>query len=86
MAAGETRVAEKERFGAERQNSDTFEAAYGGNYEFLARPFAIAPGVVIPVGGYAYTNTLRGQYNFGRQRRSPETSRRRSGTFYTGIS
>jgi hypothetical protein len=70
-------------FGGELQNSDTWEAAYGGNYEFLARPFNIAPGFIIPVGGYD-TNTVRGAYNFGRQRPLSGNVTAQYGTFYTG--
>jgi hypothetical protein len=71
------------QFGVELQTSDTFETAYGGNYEFLARPFTIAPGVVIPVGGYD-TNTVRGEYDFGRQRPISGNVTAQYGTFYTG--
>ena len=54
-------------FNVERQNTDTFEVAYGGNYELLVKPFTIAPKVVVPTGGYD-TTYVRGGYNFGRQR------------------
>jgi hypothetical protein len=70
-------------FGGELRNTDTFEAAYSGSYEFLARPFNIAPGFVVPVGGYD-TNTVRGAYNFGRQRPLSGNVTAQYGTFYTG--
>ncbi|MEQ1760130.1 MAG: DUF5916 domain-containing protein [Vicinamibacterales bacterium] len=70
-------------FGTEFQNTDTFEAAYGGTYEFLARPFAIAPGFLIPVGGYD-TRSVRTGYNFGRQRPLSGNVTAQYGTFYTG--
>ncbi|MEQ1731243.1 MAG: hypothetical protein ABL982_22975, partial [Vicinamibacterales bacterium] len=71
------------KFGAELRNTDTFEVAYDGNYEFLAKPFAIAPGFVIPVGGYD-TRGARAAYNFGRQRPLSGNVTAQYGTFYTG--
>jgi hypothetical protein len=70
-------------FGTELQNSDTFEVAVSGNYEFLARPFTIAPGVTIPVGGYD-TRSARAAYNFGRQRPVSGNVSVLHGTFYSG--
>jgi hypothetical protein len=70
-------------FGTELQNGDTFEVAVSGNYEFLARPFTITPGVVIPVGGYD-TNSARAGYNFGRQRPISGNVSVQHGTFYSG--
>ena len=70
-------------FNVERQNTDTFEVAYGGNYELLVKPFTIAPRVVVPVGGYD-TNYVRGGYNFGRQRPLSGNVTAQYGTFYTG--
>jgi hypothetical protein len=70
-------------FGVELRNSDTFEVAAGSNYEFLARPFTISPGVIVPVGGYD-TRSFRGAYNFGRQRPISGNVSASHGTFYTG--
>jgi hypothetical protein len=70
-------------FNVELQNSDTFEAAVSGNYEFLPRPFTISPGVVVPVGGYD-TTTARTAYNFGRQRPLSGNVSAQYGTFYSG--
>ena len=70
-------------FGIERQNSDTFEVAVGGTYEFIPRPFTIAPGFVIPVRGYD-TTTARAGYNFGRQRPLSGNVTVQHGTFYDG--
>jgi hypothetical protein len=70
-------------FGGELQNTDTFEAALGGNYEFIPRPFAIAPGIVVPVRGYQ-TTTARAGYNFGRQRPLSGNVTAQYGTFYSG--
>jgi hypothetical protein len=70
-------------FGVELQNTDTFEVAYGGNYEFLARPFTITPGVTVPVGGYD-TRSGRVAYSFGRQRPLSGNVSLQHGTFYGG--
>jgi hypothetical protein len=71
------------KFSTEMQNTDTFEIAVGGDYEFIPRPFTIAPGVVIPVRGYQATTTSGG-YNFGRQRRLSGNVTAQYGTFYSG--
>ena len=55
----ETRERDGE-FGIEFQNSDKFTVAYAGTYEFLPRPFRIASGVTLPVGGYDYDNAADG--------------------------
>ena len=49
----ETRIAQG-IFGIEFENSDRLDATYTRSYEFLQVPFAIAPGVTIPVGGYTF--------------------------------
>jgi len=78
----ETRAATAE-FGIDFQNSDHFEVGYSTNYEFLPRPFAIATGVVLPVGGYDFQSG-RAQYDFGRQRTVSGTVSYEAGTFYNG--
>ena len=55
------------QFNIEFQNSDRFSVAYAGTYEFLPRPFPIASGVTLPVGGYDYASVKTG-FNFGQQR------------------
>jgi hypothetical protein len=70
-------------FNTELQNTDTFEAALGGNYEFIPRPFTIAPGFIIPVRGYD-TRTVRAGYSFGRQRPISGDIAVQHGTFYDG--
>jgi len=70
-------------FGTELQSGDTFEVAYGGDYEYIPKAFAIAKGVVVPIGGYD-TNTARAEYGFGRQRRLSGTVSVARGTFYGG--
>ena len=78
----ETRAATAE-FGIDFQNSDHFEVGYSANYEFLPRPFAIASGVVLPVGGYDFQSG-RVQYDFGRQRPVSGTMSYEAGSFYNG--
>ena len=51
----ETREAEG-RFGIELENGDDWELEYANSYEFLDRPFFIAPGVTIPIGAYNFQN------------------------------
>jgi hypothetical protein len=62
----ETRIVDGE-FAIEFQNSDRLVAGINDDYEFLRQPFAVAPGVAIPVGGYSFV-TARGGYTFGQQR------------------
>ena len=65
-------------FRIERQNSDMWNIVdYARTYEFLAEPFRISPGVVIPIGGYAF-ETVRTSYNLGQQRRVPGRHQLRS--------
>ena len=59
----ETREARGE-FGIELQSSDRITVGYTGVYEFLPRPFRIAPDVVLPIGGYDF-GAVRTSLNFG---------------------
>ena len=54
-AAGqlETRTVTAE-FAVEFQNSDRVGVNYTNAYEFLPRPFTIAPRIVLPVAGYRF--------------------------------
>ena len=70
-------------FAVEFQNSDRFAVSYTGTYEFLPRPFAIAPGVTLPVGGYDY-DTIRVGWNMGQQRVVSANLLAEYGTFYSG--
>jgi hypothetical protein len=70
-------------FAIERQNGDRFSVGHQSTYEFLPRPFAIAPSVVLPIGGYAYS-IARAGYNFGRQRRVAGNLLLEHGDFYNG--
>jgi hypothetical protein len=62
----ETRLVDGE-FAVEFQNSDRLVAGINEDFEFLRVPFAVAPGVAIPVGGYSFV-TGRTGYTFGQQR------------------
>jgi len=71
------------RFEIELDNSDRFTAEANNNYEFLQVPFQVSPGVVIPVGGYGFTDVQIG-YNFGQQRRVSGNVLLTLGEFYDG--
>ena len=43
-------------FETQFENSDTVSVSVADNYELLTSPFEIAPGVIIPVGGYDFAN------------------------------
>ena len=78
----ETRDIEGE-FGVEFQNSDRLFVGVIDSYEFLERPFRVAPTVTIPAGGYGFT-TARAGFNFGQQRRASGNLLAEYGTFYNG--
>ena len=78
----ETRL-QTARFESEFHNSDRFTVEANRNYEYLTTPFRIAPGVVIPVGGYAFTDMSVG-YNFGQQRPLSGNVLLAAGEFYDG--
>ena len=63
----ETRSASAAFF-TELENSDGLNIGYDRRYEFVERPFSIAPGVTIPVGGYSFQNVFMG-YRLGQQRK-----------------
>jgi hypothetical protein len=71
------------RFNTEFENSDqlTFQAA--NQYERLFRPFAIAPGVTIPVGSYDFLDGTV-SYTLGQQRPVSGTLSLQRGGFYDG--
>jgi len=70
-------------FNTEFQNSDNFSLDGTKNYELLARPFAIAPGVIIPVGAYDFHDATI-TYAFGQQRPASGTVSLQVGGFYDG--
>ena len=71
------------RFQIDFENSDGFSADIQNNYEFLARPFPISPGVVIPIGGYRFNDYLL-SYSMGPQRRVIGTVSYQGGEFFDG--
>ena len=78
----ETREAQG-RFGIEFENSDQFNTTYTRSYEFLEQPFRIAPGVIIPVGGYGFQDVQTG-FTFGQQRRLSGRVSVQHGSFFSG--
>ncbi len=78
----ETRMFDGE-FGIEFQSSDRFVAGINEDYEFLRQPFAVAPGIGIPVGGYSFV-TARTGYTFGQQRAVSGTVLVEHGDYYDG--
>ena len=70
-------------FGIEFENTDLFEMAYTRSYEFLDRPFQIAPAVTIPVGGYSFQD-VRASLTLGSQRRLAGTVAVQHGGFFSG--
>ena len=83
---GEGRLEEREAegsFGIDFNSGDRFNTSYARSYEFVPRPFRIAPGVVVPGGGYDLHRS-HVSYTLGTQR---EVSGRLSvehGSFYSG--
>ncbi len=71
------------RFLTEFQSSDQFTLDLASNYELLVRPFAVSPGVIIPVGEYPFNNVTT-SYAFGQQRRASGTVAVQAGQFYDG--
>ena len=70
-------------FAIEFQNSDRLSVNATDNYEFLPRPFLIAPGITLPVGGYRFTY-VHVQMNLGQRRKVSGNVALDSGTFYNG--
>jgi hypothetical protein len=68
---------------SEFTNSDTFNVSYTDNFERLVRPFAISPGVTLPVGAYSFHTTHLG-YVGGQQRPVSGEIAYEGGTFYNG--
>ena len=65
------------------QNSDEFGMTYKHEYELLPRDFAIASGVIVPVGGYV-DDTARVFYVLGQQRKISGRLSATAGSFYGG--
>ncbi len=71
------------RFGIDFQNSDRWNVDYTRSLEFLAEPFEISDGVIIPVGGYSFQD-VRTTYTLGLQRRLSGRLSFRTGSFFSG--
>ena len=71
------------QFGIELENADQFNLTYTRSYEFLKQPFGIAPGLMIPVGGYGFQDAAL-SYTFGPQRLLAGGVSLQHGTFYHG--
>ncbi len=71
------------RFLTEFQNSDQFTVDVNDSYELLVKPFTVATGVVIPVGGYGFSDGTI-SYGFGQQRRASGSVALQLGQFYNG--
>ena len=65
------------------QSSDQATLEYSREYELLPARFTIAPGVVVPAGGYSY-DTARVSYSLGQQRRVSGRLSAATGTLYDG--
>ena len=78
----ETREQDAE-FGIEFENGDRFLFIYTRIHEYLPEPFDIAPGVVLPPGGYDFS-ALRARFRFGQQRAVSGSVLVEHGTFYSG--
>jgi hypothetical protein len=78
----ETREVEGE-FAVEFENSDRFSVAYRDSYEFLPRPFRIAPEVTLPVAGYDFANVRVG-YDLASHRALSGSVSAEHGTFFGG--
>jgi hypothetical protein len=71
------------QFQTEFTNSDLAIVSYAPHFERLVAPFAIAPGVRIPVGSYQY-HTTHLEYQGGQQRKVSGTVMFETGSFYDG--
>ena len=78
----ETREAQAQ-FGIEFENTDRFSLGVSDTFEFLERPFSIAPGVTIPVGGYDFQD-VSVSYTVGARRRLQGNVSVQHGTFFSG--
>jgi hypothetical protein len=65
------------------QSSDQFSAEHSREYELLPGQFSIAPGVIVPAGGYSYS-TSRVSYSLGQQRRVSGRFSASTGSLYGG--
>ena len=78
----ESRLASLE-FSTEFESSDRFNADVASSSEVLREPFEIAPGVILPVGAYDFTDA-RMSYRLGQHRRASGSLSLRAGSFWSG--
>jgi hypothetical protein len=71
------------QFQVELTNSDVAGVSFTDNFERLVQPFAIAPGIRLPIGTYDFY-TLQFQYQAGQQRPISGTVAYETGRFYSG--
>ena len=71
------------RFGIELQSSDQLNVEYARDYEFIPQEFAIAPGIIVPVGDYDYENGSV-SYRLGTQHTFSGTVAYEYGSLYGG--
>lgn len=65
------------------ESGDRLEFNWVPSFEFLPRPFEIAPGVTLPVGEYQFTR-FRGEFRTSSHRRWEAGTTTWWGSFYTG--
>jgi hypothetical protein len=70
-------------FDMEFNSGDSLSVDYQHDYELIPRDFIIATGVLVPTGGYDYSN-LRVGYTVGQQRTLSGTLSASAGSFYGG--
>jgi TolB-like protein len=71
------------QFGIEFESSDRFNVRVTRSYELLDRPFRIAPGVSIPVGGFTFRD-VQASFGLGQHRRFSGTLSAQHGSFFSG--
>ena len=70
-------------FAIQFQSGDYLTLRYLHDYELIPRPFPIATGVLVPVGGYDYQSGVV-SYLFGQQRKIAGTLSYQEGSLYDG--
>jgi len=78
----ETRIAQA-RFETEFESSDRFVADVQRDYEFLRQPFSLTPIVIIPAGGYDFSD-FSVAYAMGEQRKMSGTWSFQKGEYFDG--
>jgi hypothetical protein len=64
-------------------NNDAFTVEATRSFEYLPQPFAISPGITLPIGGYTFAD-IRVNYNQSQQRSLGANMTFNYGTFYNG--